>query len=482
MHPVRHGPRTMFRYPRLTSKTSLCIFSPLNIFEACSHISPLYPSFRLVKLLCRRLHNPEFHPTMSIPTTTPLRILISGAGIAGPVCAYWLRQSHPNASITIIERAPALRKEGQTIDVAFEGRRIFDAMGITDTVMKYTTKEKGIDFIDKDGGVWGHFPQEQDGGSFTREIEIVRGELARILYEVTKDTVDYVFDESITAIHQDDMEVEVDFRNGTKGKYDLLIIADGLSSRTRAMAFSQDVREPIKSLDEYIAGFSLAVDKTKDGDWAKWYNPPGRRVILHRPDGFGRMRSNFVHIDYSPQTRLVCSSKTPVDQQKEYWAQLFKGAGWDSERLIQGMKDADDFYVYEVAQVKMKSWSKGRVVMIGDAASCPSPISGQGTNVAITQAYTLAAMITQYSDHTIAFKKYEDDLRPWVEGIQKLPPGAPRLAVPETEWGVRVLLWMTYLAGLVVRTGWVGIISKWLGGEDKGHPLQPAEVFESGRR
>jgi 2-polyprenyl-6-methoxyphenol hydroxylase-like FAD-dependent oxidoreductase len=355
-------------------------------------------------------------------------------------------------------------------------------MGITDTVMKYTTKEKGLDFIDKDGKIWGHFPQSKDGRSFTREIEIVRGELARILYELTKEEVEYVFDESITAIRQDHEGVEVDFKNGRTEIYDLLVIADGLSSRTRAMAFNQDIREPIVSLNEYIAGFSLPADKTQDGEWAKWYNSPNRRGILHRPDGFGRMRSNFIHIDYSPQTRFVCSSKTPVDQQKEYWATLFKGAGWESERLIQGMKEADDFYVYEVAQVKMKSWSKGRVVLIGDAASCPSPISGQGTNVAITQAYTLAAMITQYSDYRIAFKKYEDDLRPWVEGQQKLPPGAPRLAVPETSWGIRVLLWLAYLAAVIVRSGFVGLFSKWVGGEDKGHRLQPVEVFKRGRK
>jgi 2-polyprenyl-6-methoxyphenol hydroxylase-like FAD-dependent oxidoreductase len=354
-------------------------------------------------------------------------------------------------------------------------------MGITDTVMKYTTKEKGLDFIDKDGKIWGHFPQSKDGRSFTREIEIVRGELARILYELTKEEVEYVFDESITAIRQDHEGVEVDFKNGRTEIYDLLVIADGLSSRTRAMAFNQDIREPIVSLNEYIAGFSLPADKTQDGEWAKWYNSPNRRGILHRPDGFGRMRSNFIHIDYSPQTRFVCSSKTPVDQQKEYWATLFKGAGWESERLIQGMKEADDFYVYEVAQVKMKSWSKGRVVLIGDAASCPSPISGQGTNVAITQAYTLAAMITQYSDYRVAFKKYEEDLRPWVEGQQKLPPGAPRLAVPETTWGIRVLLWLAYLAAVIVRSGFVGLISKWVGGEDKGHRLQPVEVFKRGR-
>jgi hypothetical protein len=192
------------------------------------------------------------------------------------------------------------------------------------------------------------------------------------------------------------------------------------------------------------------------------------------------MRTNFVHIDNTSTTRTICSSKTPLGDQKEYFAQLFKGAGWESERLIAGMKEADDFYTYEVAQVKMDKWSKGRVVMIGDAASCPSPISGQGTNLAITQAYVLAAMITRYPDnYERAFTEYEADLRPWVEGIQKLPPGTPGLACPESMWGIRILLYVTWLGGLVVKSGVLGCVSRLFGGGDEeGHPLPPVSMFE----
>jgi 2-polyprenyl-6-methoxyphenol hydroxylase-like FAD-dependent oxidoreductase len=409
------------------------------------------------------------------------RILISGAGIAGPICAYWLRRSHPNSEITIIERAPEIRKEGQTVDVVTEGRTVFDQMGITERVMESTTKEKGLDFVDSKGGIWGHFPQDSNQASFTREIEIVRGKLAAILYEEIKDTVTWRFDDSITSIEQDKDGVDVTFKRGGNGRYDILIIADGLASRTRAMAFNQDVRDPIKSLHQYVAGFSLPALKG-ESQYAKWYNTSQSRVILHRPDGFGLMRTNFIHIDKTTTTRDICSSKTPISQQKEYFANLFKGAGWESERIIKGMMEADDFYTYEVGQVKMDKWSKGRVVLIGDAASCPSPISGAGTNVAITQAYTLAAMITKYpGDYKRAFEAYEEDLRGWVEGIQKLPPGVPGLACPKSNWGVRVLLVVTWLGGLIMRSGLIGVLGRWFGGEQKGHRLPPVEVFESGR-
>jgi 2-polyprenyl-6-methoxyphenol hydroxylase-like FAD-dependent oxidoreductase len=410
------------------------------------------------------------------------RILISGAGIAGPICAYWLRRSHPQAEITIIERAPEIRKEGQTVDVVTEGRTVFDSMGITERVMESTTKEKGLDFVDSKGGVWGHFPQDNSGaGSFTREIEIVRGKLAAILYEEIKDMVIWRFDDSITSIEQDRDGVDVTFKQGGNGRYDILIIADGLSSRTRAMAFNQDVRDPIKSLHQYVAGFSLPALKG-ESQYAKWYNTSQSRVILHRPDGFGLMRTNFIHIDKTTTTRDICSSKTPIAQQKEYFADLFQRAGWESERIIKGMMDSTDFYTYEVGQVKMDRWSKGRIVLVGDAASCPSPISGAGTNVAITQAYTLAAMITKYrGDHEKAFKAYEEDLRGWVEGIQKLPPGVPGLACPKSNWGVRVLLVVTWIGGFIVRSGIIGVLGRWFGGEEKGHRLPPVEVFDSGR-
>jgi 2-polyprenyl-6-methoxyphenol hydroxylase-like FAD-dependent oxidoreductase len=408
-------------------------------------------------------------------TARPLRALISGAGIAGPVHAYWLKKA--GLDVTIVERVPRLRREGQTIDVRNEGREIFDRMGITKSVMAVTTKELGVQFVGADGGIWGSFP-EDGSDSFTSEIEIVRGELASILYEHTKEDVQYLFGDSIIAIEQDASSVSVTFaKDGRMEQYDLLIIADGLNSRTRALAFDQDVRAPIKVLNEWFAGFSFPKGPT-DTDWAQWYNAPGRRAILHRPDGFGRMRSLFAHIDYTEATRAIGSSKTSVEDQKKYWAQLYKDGGWESERLVKGMMESDDFYMYEVAQVKAEKWSTGRVVLVGDAASCPSPISGQGSNVAVVQAYVLAAMIAKYPrDHAAAFAEYEHSMRKWVEGIQSLPPGAPAFAVPQTSTGILILNCVVYIGSALVNSGLINLFKRWFGRADKGFPLPPLSVF-----
>jgi 2-polyprenyl-6-methoxyphenol hydroxylase-like FAD-dependent oxidoreductase len=409
----------------------------------------------------------------------PLRVLVAGAGIAGPIHAFWLKKL--GAEVTIVERMDRIRKEGQTIDVRREGRNVFDAMGIMEAVKAVTTKEEGIRFVGPSGRVWGSFPQDASGDSFTSEIEIVRGELASILYEETKKDVKYIFGDSITDINQDDpSSVSVTFgKDGRTEIYDMLVVADGLNSRTRALAFKQDVRAPIQSLKEWFAGFS-SPRAEGDSEWAVWYNAPGRRVILHRPDGFGRMRSGFIHIDPTDSIRTIGDSKTPVAKQKEYWAQLFKNGGWESERLIKGMMEAEDFYMYEVAQVKMERWSTGRVVLIGDAASCPSPISGQGSNVAVVQAYTLAAMIAKHgSDHKAAFAEYEDSLRPWVKNVQTLPPGAPGLAVPNTRAAIFVLNSVVFIGSVLTKSGILNLFSKWFGGGSGDVlPLPPFNLFD----
>jgi 2-polyprenyl-6-methoxyphenol hydroxylase-like FAD-dependent oxidoreductase len=414
-----------------------------------------------------------------------LRILISGAGIAGPVHAFWLKKL--GADVTIVERAERIRKEGQTIDVRNEGKSVFEAMNIMEGVRAVTTKEEGIKFVGSNGRVWGSFPQS-GADSFTSEIEIVRGELAGILYKETeKKDVKYVFGDWITDINQDDGNgndpsyVEVTFgKDGRKERFDMLVIADGLNSRTRALAFKQDVRAPIHSLSEWYAGFSFSRGED-DSEWAVWYNAPGRRMILHRPDGFGRMRSGFCQIDYGTKIRVIGDlSKTTVAQQMEYWANLFKDGGWESERLIRGMMEADDFFMYEIAQVKMERWSTGRVVLIGDAASCPSPISGQGSNVAVVQAYTLAAMIAKHgADYKAAFAEYEATLRPWVKKVQTLPPGTPALAVPNTKTAILILNCFVWFGSVLTNSGIIDLFSRCFGG-GRGNifPLPSFSLFE----
>lgn len=387
------------------------------------------------------------------PSKTPkdLRVLISGIGIAGPVVAYWLAKA--GVSVTVLERYDKFRKEGQTIDIRNEGITIMKWMGVEEEIRKRTTKELGIKFVDSQNQTWAAFPQDPDG-SFTSEFEIVRSELASTFYDAAKDKVEYIFGDSIESLQDTEDLIEVTLQKDKSRvmKYDILVVAEGLTSRTRAKAFDEDVRAPIRSLNLWAASFSYPQGES-DEQWARWYQIPKRRGILVRPDGFGRVRAMIMCINDSESIKLVASSRTSTEKQKEYFIDCFKGTGWESDRVLEGLRQADDLYVQEIAQTKAKSWSKGRVVLVGDTAYCPSAITGLGTTAAITGTYILAAEIVKNpGDHRAALTAYENTLRPWIDKWQSLMPGVPNLMNPETEWGIRCLRFILYLISWLVNS------------------------------
>jgi 2-polyprenyl-6-methoxyphenol hydroxylase-like FAD-dependent oxidoreductase len=343
-------------------------------------------------------------------------ILISGAGIAGPTLAFWLVRY--GMKVTVIERAPQLRTAGQTIDIRGAGLEVVKKMGLEDIIRAKTTQEQGINFVDRENRIQAAFPVETMGGqSFVSEIEIVRGELATLLYDQTCNDVEYIFGDKITAIVDRGDRVQVSFAKEADRDFDLIVIADGQSSKTRELFFDTST-SPIYRLGQYTSYFSIPYEES-DGTWSRWYNAPGGRVVMLRPDGKGTTTTRaFLTISSSPN----------------------------------GL-ESTDFYLQEVAQVKMDTWSKGRVVLLGDAAYCPSPISGMGTSVAIVGAYILAGEIARHEDHKDAFASYETLLRPYITKAQSLPPGAPRFATPQTEWGIYILNTVLSVVSFGVRVG-----------------------------
>jgi 2-polyprenyl-6-methoxyphenol hydroxylase-like FAD-dependent oxidoreductase len=360
-------------------------------------------------------------------------VLISGAGIAGPVCAYFLSQA--GIRTTIIERAPELRKAGQQIDIRGAGIQIIKKMGVEEAIRAKTTKEAGLAFVDSNGKTCGEFPVDQEGGrSFTSEIEILRGELAQIFYDATKEETEYIFGDHVTAILDDGNKASVTLASGTKREFDMVIGADGMGSKIRRVAFSE-IEDPVKSLDQWAAFFTIPY-KESDGTFAKWYNAPGGRSILLRPDNAGYTRAYLSIMSSAPAE----TEGRDITAQKKQMRELFSDAGWESLRVLDGMEDADDFYMQQIAQVKMPKWSKGRVAVIGDAGYCPSPISGMGTTLAIIGAYILAGEIgASNGNHEAAFAGYEKKMQPYVSKAQSLPPGAPGIINPQTKWGISIL-------------------------------------------
>ena len=364
------------------------------------------------------------------------KILVSGAGIAGSTMAFWL--AGYGFDVTVVERASALRLGGQNIDVNGPARKIVRKMGIEAAILAQNTTEAGLQFIGQDGKVAGEFPKDASLTG-TRELEILRGDLAQILYDCTKEDVCYRFGDSIKALEQHSGGVSVIFAGGTTETFDLVIAADGVRSATRQLMFGDEPR--FKSLGLYIAYMTIPRQEN-DTTWWRWYTAVNRRVLMLRPDNKGTIRASVAFIEDSSETY----EKRPVDEQKSILKAKLDGAGWEADRICKALDGTDDLYLDKVGQIKARRWSDGRVAMVGDAAYCPTPISGKGTTLAIVGAYVLAGELSRHERHEDAFSAYEKLMRPYVEEVQKLPPGTPGLVYPKTKTGVSVL---NTVAGLV---------------------------------
>jgi 2-polyprenyl-6-methoxyphenol hydroxylase-like FAD-dependent oxidoreductase len=361
------------------------------------------------------------------------RVLISGAGIAGPALAILLNKN--GFKTTIVERASSLRIAGQQIDVTGPGVELIRYMGVDEAIRARTVGDEGIHFVDGNDKRIASFPVSSSTTSLVREIEIMRGDMADVFYQATKDQTEYIFGDRVTGLSESEKGITASFKNGANRTFDLVVAADGLSSRTREVAFGSSKDAAVKNLSQWVALF-LIPHSPEDGTWTRAYNAPEGRVVVLRPD-VKRKRTSVYLCQGSDDMSITEKS---VEEQRVIVQRTFAGAGWETERVLSHMEHAEDFYVQQVAQVKMPSWHKGRTVLLGDAGYCPAPVSGLGTTMAIVGAYVLAGcLVTHEHDLSRALEQYEADMRPFVESAQKLPPGVPGIATPQSEWGVWAL-------------------------------------------
>lgn len=371
-----------------------------------------------------------------MPTSEAKKVLLSGAGIAGPTMAFWLAKY--GFAVTVVERAPALRLGGQNIDVNGPARKVIRKMGIEAAILAENTTEVGLQIIGQDGEVAGEFPKEASLTG-TRELEILRGDLVRILYDCSKEHVDYRFGDSITALEQHPNEVSVTFAGGKTETFHLVIAADGVRSTTRQLMFGDEPR--FESLGLYISYMTIPRQEN-DNNWWRWYTAVDRRVLMLRPDNKGTIRASVAFLEDNNETH----EKLSTEEQKNVLKTKLAGAGWEASRISQAIDGTEDLYLDKVGQIKAPRWSNGRLAMIGDAAYCPTPVSGKGTTLSIVGAYVLAGELSRHKRYEDAFAAYEKLMRPYVDEVQKLPPGTPKLVYPETKFGVSVL---NTVAGIV---------------------------------
>ncbi|MEU9119064.1 FAD-dependent monooxygenase [Streptomyces sp. NPDC048506] len=346
-------------------------------------------------------------------------VLISGASIGGPTLAYWLNRYGFN--VTVVERAAGLRPGGQAIDVRGPALEVAERMGVLDAIRRRSTDLRGMSVVDGDGTELSRTTEHTVSGGVidSPDVEILRDDLARILFTAGGSEIEYLFDDSIATLEQDDDEVRVGFRSGTARAFDLVIGADGVHSHTRRLVFGAE-EDHLRHLGSYLGVWSapnhLGLDR-----WEVLYRMRssvlwGAMVMSVRDNTEARV---FVGIESDqPPARFL---PRDITEQKRLVARAYADAGWEMPRLLKEMWDAPDFHLDAVAQIHMDSWSHGRVALLGDAGYCASPASGQGTTMAMAAAYVLAGELRAAAgDHHTAFATYERELRGFVSANQEI--------------------------------------------------------------
>ncbi|KAI8625930.1 FAD/NAD(P)-binding domain-containing protein [Xylariaceae sp. FL1651] len=419
----------------------------------------------------------------------PLKVLVVGAGVCGPAFAALLHRANPSHEITIIERSDGLRQSGLQIDLRSQGIPIVRKMGLLPAIRRRVVPETGLAFVDARGRRYAAFGKNDSGQGpqgLTSEYEIMRGDLVDVFYRASlglkqlgddedetpvrgggggggsggsTNNVRYEFGVTVKELSQnDDAGVDVTFDDGRKARYDLVVGADGQSSRTRRMLLGGKEASDacFRSLGLFTAFYQ--VPRTPDDDsWMKFYLLPGRRGLCTRSGDKAAPKQVYVVIQTGRGTNeygLRTAMTQSVAEQKATFARAFADEhGWQVDSLMDALVNKtpdDDFYATEIGQVHCDKIAVGRIALLGDAGYTPSPITGMGTTLSLTGAYILAGELARHGENDVpgALQAYQRVVKPFVDEGQKLFPGAPGILYPRSRWGVWIL---TTIVSLVAK-------------------------------
>jgi 2-polyprenyl-6-methoxyphenol hydroxylase-like FAD-dependent oxidoreductase len=373
-------------------------------------------------------------------------VLISGAGVAGPTLAYWLARK--GFRPTVVERMRDLRSSGSPVDVRGPAVGVADRMGLMPQLRAAAIDVRMLTFRNGQDRVVGRINMgalRRAAGS--REVELPRGDLAKILWTAARDDAEFIFDDTITAMQQDDAGVEVTFERSAPRRFDLVVGADGLHSTTRRLAFGPESAF-VRHMGVYIATVTLD-GAAESGSDVLTYNVPGRAVSIHPAKGTALAAFMF----RSPQ--IPGFDHRDTEQHRRLLEEAFGGAGWRLPALLDRVRTADDLYFDSVSQVRLPQWSTGRVTLLGDAAACVS-LFGDGSSLAMAGAETLATALASPSDVAAALRHYEKEHRKVTEPKQGSVAQAAALLIPATRAGLVARNAATRLWPVIAATQWTG--------------------------
>jgi 2-polyprenyl-6-methoxyphenol hydroxylase-like FAD-dependent oxidoreductase len=351
-----------------------------------------------------------------------MRVLISGAGIAGPTLAYWL--DHYGWEPTIVEKAPKLRTAGYIIDFWGLGFDVADRMGLLPEVHRKGYMVREVRVVDRNGKRIAGFPAEAVARiAEGRYISLARGDLSACIFGAIEGKVESIFNDSIAGIDQTAQGVQVRFETGTVRDFDLVIGADGLHSQVRGLVFGPQSRFE-KYLGYKVAAFEVHGYKPRDELAYVMYTNVGQQVGRFAMRG-DRTMFLFIFADHELDGTIG-----NVHSQKALLQKRFGNSGWECQQILDALDSTNDLYFDRVSQIQMGtqtgSWTRGRVTLLGDAAFCVSLLAGQGSALAMVGAYILAGELHRAgSDYAAALARYQDRYQSFVLQKQK---GALRFA------------------------------------------------------
>ncbi|MEV0766371.1 FAD-dependent monooxygenase [Nocardia sp. NPDC050435] len=358
-------------------------------------------------------------------------VLISGASVAGPALAYWLDRY--GFDVTVVERAPELRPGGQAVD--FKGathRTVLERMGIWAEIQAHRTGTTDTVFVDAEGRRVGFMSGDFTGG----DVEILRGDLARIMYKKTLGSCEYRFGDSITALTETAAGVHVEFASGAAGTFDLVFGADGIHSRVRRLAFGPEAQF-VAHLGHYycVAGASpWQAEQTgpRERVTAYGFNAPGRLAVS------GGAKAQQLYMFAAPELDY---DRDDIAAQRRLVAERYAGLGWEVPRMLTEMAEFDDFYLDSLSQVRMRAtgYIRGRVALVGDSAY-GNTLGGFGTGLAVVGAYVLAGELALAAgDHRAAFARYDEIMRRYAKIAGNANAG--KFLAPRTARGIKLRNW-----------------------------------------
>ena len=373
-----------------------------------------------------------------------MKVAINGAGIAGTALAYWL--SNMGHEVLLVERAPTLRAGGYVLNLWGVGYDAVEKMGLLPELLELQYHTDELRMVDSKGRTRGGYPSRVLQRLANQRIAtLARGDIATAIHSLLDGRVETVFGGSIVTIEGDGVRARVGFEHGPAREVDLVIGADGLHSKVRHIAFGPE-QEYEYPMGCHVASFEVAGYRPRDEDLYVAHTAPGRYIARFpiREDKtlfFMLLRNEYL------------TGVLPANESGRIAAlkDAYSGMGWECPAILSALDEADGVYFDSISQIRMDTWTKGRVALVGDAAACPSLIAGEGAGLALAEAYVLAGELYRHgADIDSALAQYEKRIKPYTEHKQKYAEGLVPSFVPKTAMGVRARDFATLMMRLPV--------------------------------